>query len=135
MFSDDDYYHELAGDAGIYYDEDAFVDKLNNLLDIPDVRDEWSVKSLQRFEKCKWEKAINQFNDMLDETTDKFNIIGDKSESYKKILDYIHQKKSVSKGDILEYMGWGVRISFTPYRNKLRNEKTIKFTKNRYEVI
>ena len=134
MFSDDDYYHELAGDAGIYYDEDAFVDKLNNLLDIPDVRDEWSVKSLQRFEKCKWEKAINQFNDMLDETTDKFNIIGDKSESYKKILDYIHQKKSVSKGDILEYMGWGVRISFTPYRNKLRNESTIKLTKDRYEI-
>ena len=134
MFSDDDYYHELAGDAGIYYDEDAFVDKLNNLLDIPDVRDEWSVKSLQRFEKCKWEKAINQFNDMLDETTDKFNIIGDKSESYKKILDYIHQKKSVSKGDILEYMGWGVRISFTPYRNKLRLEDTIKLTKDRYEI-
>ena len=133
MFSDDDYYHELAGDAGIYYDEDAFVDKLDNLLDIPDVRDEWSVKSLQRFEHGKWETAINQFNNMLNETIDKLPTIGE-TDSYKRILDFIHKKKSVSKADILDYLNWGVRISFTSYRNRLRNEKTIKFTKDRYEV-
>ena len=31
-----------------------------------------------RYEQGKWETAINQFNDMINETTDKFNIIGDK---------------------------------------------------------
>ena len=133
MFSDDDYYHELAGDAGIYYDEDAFVDKLNNLLDIPDVRDEWSVKSLQRFEQGKWEKAINQFNDMLNETINNLPTIGE-TDSYKRILDFIHKKKSVSKEDILDYLNWGVRISFTSYRNRLRKESTIKLTKDRYEI-
>jgi glycosyltransferase involved in cell wall biosynthesis len=133
MFSDDDYYHELAGDAGIYYDEDVFVDKLNNLLDIRNLRDEWSVKSLQRFEQGKWEKAINQFNDMLNETIDNLPTIGE-TDSYKRILNFIHKKKSVSKEDILDYLNWGVRISFTSYRNRLRLEPTIKFTKDRYEV-
>ncbi len=133
MFSDDDYYHELAGDAGIYYNEDAFVDKLNNLLDIPDVRDEWSIKSLEMFNQGKWETAINQFNNMLNETIDNLPTISE-TDSYKRILDFIHKKKSVSKEDILDYLNWGVRISFTSYRNRLRLEDTIKFTKDRYEV-
>ena len=133
MFSDDDYYHELAGDAGIYYDEDVFVDKLNDLLNTQSLRNEWSDKSLQRFEQGKWEKAINQFNDMLNETIDNLPTIGE-TDSYKRILDFIHKKKSVSKEDILDYLNWGVRISFTSYRNRLRLEPTIKFTKDRYEV-
>ncbi len=32
-------------------------------------------------------------------------------------------------------MGWGVRIGFNGYRNRLRNEKTIRLTKYKYEVI
>ena len=134
MFSDDDYYHELADSAGIYYkDEDEFFNKLNNILDNQELRDEWSEKSLDRFEQGKWETAINQFNDMLNETIDNLPTISE-TDSYKKIVDFIFKKKSVSKKDILEYLGWGVRISFTPYRNRLRQEPTIKFTKNRYEV-
>ena len=135
MFSDDDYYHELADDAGIYYDgESDFIQTIHTILDNDKDRKYWSDKSLERFEQGKWETAINQFNDMINKTTNKLNVIGDKSESYKKIVDFIHKKKSVSKKDILEYLGWGVRISFTPYRNKLRNESTIKFTKDRYEI-
>jgi len=134
MFSDDGYYHELSGDAGIYYEEDTFLDKINNLLDTPDIRNEWSSKSLERFEQGKWENAIHQFNNMLNDVIDKLPTIGE-TDSYKRILDFIHKKKSVSKEDILDYLNWGVRISFTSYRNRLRLEDTIKFTKNRYEVI
>ena len=51
------------------------------------------------------------------------------TESYNKIVEFIRTKKSVTKNEILLHMGWGVRIGFTTYRNRLRNEKDIKFTK------
>ena len=55
---------------------------------------------------------------------------------YDKIVKFIKDKKSVTKNDILEHMGgWGVRVKFSSYRNRLRNEKGIKLTKDRYEVI
>ena len=136
LFSDDGYYHELADDAGIYYEDgkDLLV-KINNLLDIEDLRDDWSKKSLKRFEKGKWEKAIYQFNDMINKTIDKIPTLKNDTDTYKRVINFINKKKSVSKEDILDYLNWGVRISFTSYRNRLRKEPTIKFTKNRYEVI
>ena len=134
MFSDDDYYHELADDAGIYYDgESDFIQTIHTILDNDKDRKYWSDKSLERFEQGKWETAINQFDNMLNETISNLPTIGE-TDSYKRILDFIHKKKSVSKADILDYLNWGVRISFTSYRNRLRLEPTIKFTKDRYEV-
>ena len=136
LFSDDDYYHELADNAGIYYeDETDLLVKINNLLDTEDSRQEWSAKSLDRFENGKWENAIKRFNSMLDETISNLPTIKEDTDSYKKIVDFVEKKKSVNKKDILEELGWGVRISFSSYRNKLRKNSNIKFTKDRYEVI
>jgi glycosyltransferase involved in cell wall biosynthesis len=135
LFSDDWSYHELADDAGIYYEDGKqFLEKLNTILDDEDVREEYSIKSLERFEESKWDSAINQFNNMINETTDGLSMLKEDTESYKKVVDFIHKKKSVTRKQILEHLGWGVRISFSGYRNRLRNEPTIKFTKNRYEV-
>jgi len=82
-----------------------------------------------------WGEAIHQFNNMINETIDNLPMLKEDTESYKKVVDFIHKKKSVTKKEILDYLGWGVRISFSGYRNRLRNEPTIRFTKNRYEVI
>lgn len=135
LFSDDDYYHELAQDAGIYYNDDEFIDKIDNLLDKKNIRDEWSRKSLKRFEDGKWENTIIPFNKMIDDTIQNLPMLKNDTDTYKKVVDFIHRKKSVTKKDILNMLNWGVRISFSGYRNRLRNEPTIRFTKNRYEVI
>ena len=59
--------------------------------------------------------------------------VGD-TEGYRKILNYIHKKESVTKEHLLEYLGWGRGIPFNIYRNRLRKEPTIKLTKYGYEV-
>ena len=135
LFSDDGCYHELAGDAGVYYKDNIDFDlQINRIIDNNMVRDNFSKKSLDRFEQGKWENTIHQFNDMLDETISKLPILKNDTETYKKVVDFIHKKKSVTKSDILNMLNWGVRISFSGYRNRLRKEPTIKFTKDRYEV-
>jgi cobalamin biosynthesis Co2+ chelatase CbiK len=91
--------------------------------------------SLLRFENSKWENAIHKFNHSFNEVINNLPILKDKTDSYKKILNYIHSRGGATKKEILDYMGWGVRIGFNGYRNKLRTEPTIRFTKNRYEVI
>ena len=135
LFSDDDYYHELVGDKGLYYRESSFNNLLSSLLDDETMRNTWSQKALKRFEQGKWEKAIIPFNNMINDTIKNLPMLKNDTETYKKVVDFIHRKKSVTKSDILNMLNWGVRISFSGYRNRLRNEPTIRFTKNRYEVI
>ena len=136
MFSDDGSYHELADKAGIYYkDSDDFLELINKVLDDDEFRNEYSKKSIQRFEDSKWDKQINKINTTFQNAIDNLKTIS-KTESYDRIVNFIRDKKSVTKKEILEYMGnWGIRIKFTSYRNRLRNEKDIKLTKDRYEVI
>ena len=135
MFSDDGSYHELADDAGIYYkDSDEFLELINKTLDDENFRNEYSEKSLQRFEDSKWDKQILKINDMFQTTIDNLHQ-SKETDSYKRILKFIRDKKSVTKRDITDELGWGIRIAFNSYRNRLRNEKDIRLTKNRYEVI
>ena len=136
MFSDDGSYHELADEAGIYYkDSDDFLELINKALDDKEFRNEYSKKSLQRFKDSKWDKQILKINDVFQDAIDNLRSVK-KTDSYDKIVKFIKDKKSVTKNDILEHMGgWGVRVKFSSYRNRLRNEKDIKLTKDRYEVI
>ncbi len=57
-----------------------------------------------------------------------------KTEGYQKVLGIIEDAGSITKKDLLKKLGWGVSISWSPYRNMLRNESHIRFTKDKYEV-
>ena len=115
-------------------DSQTFIATLNHLLDNKNDRDNWSKKSLIRFERGKWENAIKPFNNMINETINNLPTLKSDTDTYKKVVDFIHKRGSASKADILNFLNWGVRISFSGYRNRLRKEPTIKFTKDRYEV-
>ena len=131
-------YPEMVGENYplLYKDSNDFLKKIEQVLSSDFVRDVAVIYLKKEINDFKWEKRIPSWFDTWNFLEpNEFKMIGDKSQSYNKIVDFIHKKKSVSKKDILEYMGWGVRISFSAYRNRLRTEPTIKLTKSRYEVI
>jgi glycosyltransferase involved in cell wall biosynthesis len=111
----------------------SFKDTIESMLDNPTARDGANKYLEPKLEGFRWSERVLKWFDGW-KHIEKLKPMSD-TESYKRILDFIHTKKSVSKKDILEHLNWGVRISFSEYRNRLRLEDTIKFTKNRYEVI
>ena len=106
-----------------------------------EIYDDGSVENAKKYLDTKikdfpWNKRVLKWFDNWNFLNpNEFSMIGDKSESYGKILEFISKKKSVTKKEILDYMGWGVRIAINPYRNKLRTESNIRFTKNRYRCL
>ena len=131
-------YPEMVGkEYPLLYDgKDEFLKKINGALDGDGSVDKAKTYLKSKIKEFPWASRVPEwFNGWNFLQPDAFDIIGEKSESYTKIVDFIHKKKSVTKKEILDYLNWGVRISFSPYRNKLRKEDTIRFTKNRYEVI
>lgn len=137
LFADEPYYHELANTAGIFFkNETDFIDNCNLLLNISqNDYNSISDRCLTLFKKNTWNCNILQFNIMIDKAIEYFEVLNEETESYKKIVSFIKRNKCVSKKKILEHMNWGVRIKFTPYRNMLRANKNIKFTKYGYEYI
>lgn len=134
VFANESYYKELADAAGLYYsNDDEFLSNCRTLLDNNHVRLEYSKRGSERFKSCTWDNAIKPINDMFQEAFDNLPTMSERTETMDRIVEFIKQNKSVSKKDIMEYLGWGVRIPWSPYRNMLRKEKGIRFTKNRYE--
>ena len=129
-------YPEMVGDDYplLYKSNNAgsFKDTIESMLDNPTARDEANKYLEPKLEGFRWNERVTKWFDGWKHFK-KLKPMSD-TDSYKKIVEHIHRKKSVSKKELLEYMGWGVRISFSDYRNRLRLEDTIRFTKNRYEV-
>ncbi len=123
LFSDNDYYHELAGYSGIYYkDKKEFLPNLKNILDSSDGRARWSEKSKERFEYLKWQNQIKPFNNMINHAIDHLPHLKKRTDSYLKILNIVKQNSGISKKGILKKLNWGVGIPWNPYKNMLRRD-------------
>jgi glycosyltransferase involved in cell wall biosynthesis len=127
-------YPEMLGDYPLFYKgREDFKSKLNNLLD----RTEETEKAVNwlkpRFSDFLWESRVahwfNEWKVLNELPTVK------RTEKYKEIVKFIKRKRSVTKAEIKKHMNWGVGIGFSRYRNLLRLEKGIKFTKDTYEFV
>ncbi len=126
-------YPEMLGDSYplFYNSKKEFMAVLNKVLDDSSIVNDAKVYIEKIIQSFTWENRVKKwFNNWKIFEFD----VGTKTESYYKILKFIKSQKSVSKKQILEYMGWGVRIPFTPYRHLLRLEPDIRFTESHYEL-
>ena len=135
MFLDEDYYSETVKDSGIYFNtDDEFNKKINKVLDDNDYRNKYSKKSKELSKQNTWKEVVKQYNEHFILAEKELKEIKQETDSYKKIIKYISDKGYVSKRELKSHLNWGMRIPFDAYRNKLRNETKIKFTKYGYGV-
>jgi len=135
IFYDANYYRQYAKDAGIYFKKDEeFIKEMNKMLDDVEHRKLYSKKCMELAKKNSWKEVIKLYNSHFVEAQKHLKMVKEDTEGYKKVFDYIHKRGSVTKKELLEYVNWGRGIPFNIYRNRLREEPTIKLTKYGYEV-
>tara|TARA_B100000287_G_C20589374_1_gene763591 strand:- start:901 stop:1392 length:492 start_codon:yes stop_codon:yes gene_type:complete len=112
----------------LYNDRADFKKRFNEMLDNPITYDTTDLAK-----NMIWEERISKW---FNNWKDVFNLKAVReTESVVKMKDFIKQKGFVTKEQLLKYLGWGVRIKYSGYRNALRNDDNIKFTKHGYEWV
>ncbi len=129
-------YPEMVGiDYPLFYKtDDQFLVKLEKILDNPTFKNDNYDYLENIVSGLSWDSCVDSwFNNWDIFNSD--NVLTKKTDKYKEIYEFIKTKRFVSKKDIIDYLGWGMNIVWTPYRNMLRKEKHIKFVKNGYEFV
>lgn len=110
-----------------YNNESEFIQKFNELLD-----SKLFMMNYQLHDDFLWDNRISKwFNEWKNVFT--FEENRDDTDSYREIVRLIAQYKYLTKKQLLDKLGWGVRVIWTPYRTSLRKHPNIQFTKNGYQ--
>jgi len=123
-------YPEMVGNdyPYMYKGKEEFIQKFNEMLDEGEQYDTSAIA-----ECMLWENQIDDWFGKWDGIFDGKEI---NSEATDTIVSLIKKNRFMTKFEILKEMGnWGVRIKWTPYRNALRNNPNIRFTKYGYEWV
>ena len=115
--------------------EDDFIRIVENALDNKDKIYDNAQKEMQSVVKnMTWRKQVRNWLDWKEFfNPETFQMVGKDIATYKKVLAIIKRHKRVSKGQLIGELNWGRQFKFGRYRNRLRLDDRIKFTKNGYE--
>ncbi len=129
---DDTYYHEL-NQMGDFFDNDHDATMLlNTYLDDPQYRNEEAEKAVSWISNnLVYKNEVSKMSSYMDELLLKQKVMGD-SDKLKEIIEFIRKNKSTTKKDIMNFVGWGRGIKWTPYRRALMNHPNIFDTVDEY---
>lgn len=126
-------YPEMLGPSYpmFYSDGSDFMKKFERLLDEDVLRSQAYSYLTGYLPHMVWPARVVKWFDGWDKVFT-YKRVGD-TDALKRIIDFIQANKSVAKRQITDHLNWGVNIKWSGYRNALRENPNIRFTKNRYE--
>ena len=125
LFTNDAYCRELHPEGLFYNNDQEFAETLDALLDFPTIRQQHSEKALSRFGELRWPSAIGSFNEVIEGVLAKVPKAKKDNKSYRKVLEVIKVNGAMTKREIIKYLNWSDQFSFTPIRNRLRDDCSV----------
>jgi hypothetical protein len=121
---DDTYYHELNAKGDFFKDDHEALMLMNNYLDDPQFRNEQAEQALDCIrENLIYKDKMVEMNEYMDDLLSRQKVMGD-SDKLKEIIEFI-KKGPTTKEQIMDFVGWGRGIKWTPYRRALMNHPKI----------
>ena len=121
---DDTYYHELNAKGDFFKNDHEALMFMNNYLDDPQFRNEQAEQAIDCIrENLIYKDKIVEMNKYMNDLLSRQKVMGD-SNKLKEIIEFI-KKGPTPKKQLMEFVGWGRGIKWTPYRRALMNHPNI----------
>ena len=122
---DDTYYHELNAKGDFFKDDHEALMLMNTYLDDPQFRNEQAEQALDCIrETLIYRDKMNEMSEYMNSLLEQTHSMGD-SEKFTDILNWIKNSGKVSKEELIDKLGWGRGIKWTPYRRALMKHPNV----------
>ena len=122
----DTYYHELNAKGDFFDNDHDALMMMNTYLDDPQYRNEQAEQALDCIrETLIYKDKMHEMSDYIDSLLDKQSHMSYTSERFQEIVSWIKNSGKVSKEELIDKLGWGRGIKWTPYRRSLMKHQNI----------
>ena len=119
------YYHELYKEGDFFDDDHNALMLLNTYLDDRDYRNEQATKALDWIRNhLVYKDKMIEMNNYMNDLLSKQKVMGN-SDKMNEIIQFIRERESVTKKELMSFLNWGRGIKFSPYRRALMNHPNI----------
>ena len=120
----DTYYKELHTQGDFFDNDYDALMMLNTYLDDPKYRNEEAERAVDYIKSSLvYKDKMVEMNEYMNDLLSKQKVMGD-SNKLKEIIEFI-KKGPATKKELMDYLGWGRGIKWTPYRRALMNHPNI----------